>query len=155
MMQLAAEVGPDLRGVATRLLTANVKSTASSRLRGLLGVLAILCTFIAAHRLYRAARRALASLRAALHASARRSQQLRGSRAAAARRALRRALDVGSPETVCDAAPPCAVCLERIATGQLVRTLACAHVFHSACVERLWASAARRTCPLCRLPLIA
>lgn len=109
----------------------------------------------------RALRRRLAALRHTLRASARRSQLVRGTRAAAAQRVLRRTIDAFSPETVGDAVPKaaadsaCAVCLEPIGADQSARTLRCKHALHSRCLERLWASAARRACPLCRRPMLA
>lgn len=108
---------------------------------------------------FRALRVGLSALRSKLRDSARRSQLLRGTRAAATRRALRRALDDISPETVGDVVPAqlasCAICLDRISADELVRTLSCLHAYHSQCLERLWASSARRICPLCRFPFLA
>lgn len=42
----------------------------------------------------------------------------------------------------------CALCLESLTPGSVVRVLPCGHAFHPACAER-WA-AIRSTCPLCR-----
>lgn len=43
----------------------------------------------------------------------------------------------------------CTVCLSAIAEGDRVRTLACRHVFHAACLDG-WFDQSRISCPLCR-----
>jgi RING-H2 zinc finger protein RHA1 len=48
----------------------------------------------------------------------------------------------------------CAVCLGDFdGAVQVRRARACRHVFHRACLDR-WAAHGRRTCPLCRSPLL-
>jgi RING-H2 zinc finger protein RHA1 len=49
----------------------------------------------------------------------------------------------------------CAVCLGDFFDGavEVRRARACRHVFHRACLDR-WAAHGRRTCPLCRSPLL-
>ncbi|CAL5043463.1 unnamed protein product [Urochloa decumbens] len=47
------------------------------------------------------------------------------------------------------AAGDCAVCLSAIAEGERVRTLACRHAFHAACLDG-WFDQSRLSCPLCR-----
>ncbi|EPS62564.1 hypothetical protein M569_12227, partial [Genlisea aurea] len=48
----------------------------------------------------------------------------------------------------------CAVCLNRLGEGDddLVRRLACSHVFHKVCFDS-WLHELNFTCPLCRAPL--
>jgi E3 ubiquitin-protein ligase RHA2 len=41
------------------------------------------------------------------------------------------------------------VCLSAIAEGERVRTLACRHTFHAACLDG-WFDQSRLSCPLCR-----
>ncbi|KAJ2009461.1 hypothetical protein GGI04_000433 [Coemansia thaxteri] len=48
-----------------------------------------------------------------------------------------------------DETPECAICLEDIHAGQVVRTLPCPHVFHAACIDR-WLLGQSSTCPLCK-----
>ncbi|KAJ1987692.1 hypothetical protein GGI25_005641 [Coemansia spiralis] len=43
----------------------------------------------------------------------------------------------------------CAICLEEIHTGDVVRKLPCPHVFHSACIDR-WLLCQSSVCPLCK-----
>ncbi|CAN6201900.1 unnamed protein product [Urochloa humidicola] len=43
----------------------------------------------------------------------------------------------------------CAVCLSAIAEGERVRTLACRHAFHAACLDG-WFDQSSLSCPLCR-----
>ncbi|KAL6861662.1 hypothetical protein ACP4OV_017362 [Aristida adscensionis] len=55
-------------------------------------------------------------------------------------------------------APPlpegCAVCLGDFhGAAEVRRPRGCRHVFHRACLDR-WAAHGRRTCPLCRAPLL-
>jgi len=47
------------------------------------------------------------------------------------------------------AAGDCTVCLSAIAEGERVRTLACRHTFHAACLDG-WFDQSRLSCPLCR-----
>mmetsp|Transcript_1593 Transcript_1593/g.3472 ORF Transcript_1593/g.3472 Transcript_1593/m.3472 type:complete len:216 (-) Transcript_1593:141-788(-) len=46
----------------------------------------------------------------------------------------------------------CAVCLCEMSPGELVRPLACGHVFHKACLDEWWFAQKghKMTCPLCR-----
>ncbi|CAL5052208.1 unnamed protein product [Urochloa decumbens] len=50
---------------------------------------------------------------------------------------------------VAEAAGDCTVCLSAIAEGERVRTLACRHAFHAACLDG-WFDQSRLSCPLCR-----
>jgi len=47
------------------------------------------------------------------------------------------------------AAGDCTVCLSAIAEGERVRTLACRHAFHAACLDG-WFDQSSLSCPLCR-----
>ncbi|RCV21607.1 hypothetical protein SEVIR_4G160400v4 [Setaria viridis] len=47
------------------------------------------------------------------------------------------------------AAGDCTVCLSAIAVGERVRTLACRHSFHAACLDG-WFDQSSLSCPLCR-----
>ncbi|RLN13182.1 E3 ubiquitin-protein ligase RHA2A-like [Panicum miliaceum] len=47
------------------------------------------------------------------------------------------------------AAGYCTVCLSAIAEGERVRTLACRHAFHAACLDG-WFDQSSLPCPLCR-----
>jgi hypothetical protein len=115
-----------------------------------------------------------------LHTAALRSQHVRRLREAARRRVRRLTLDCVSPETVAEPlvtlprkrrgslhagtlalavdgphSTICVLCLEGIAFDEFVRTLACAHVYHSSCLE-LWFQKtveACKPCPLCRVSL--
>ncbi|CAA0832992.1 E3 ubiquitin-protein ligase RHA2A [Striga hermonthica] len=46
----------------------------------------------------------------------------------------------------------CVVCLDRLREGDEVRTLACRHVFHWACLDS-WLDQLNLICPLCRAPV--
>ncbi|KAL1568392.1 Zinc finger, C3HC4 type (RING finger) [Salvia divinorum] len=48
----------------------------------------------------------------------------------------------------------CAVCLNRLARGDHVRTLACRHVFHKDCFDG-WLRHLNFNCPLCRAPVVS
>ncbi|KAJ2778782.1 hypothetical protein H4R18_004405, partial [Coemansia javaensis] len=43
----------------------------------------------------------------------------------------------------------CAICLDDIAPGDVIRSLPCPHVFHAACIDR-WLLSQSSTCPLCK-----
>lgn len=47
----------------------------------------------------------------------------------------------------------CVVCLNRFAEGDMVRKLACRHVFHKDCFDG-WLGQLNFRCPLCRAPLV-
>ncbi|CAN6225165.1 unnamed protein product [Urochloa humidicola] len=47
------------------------------------------------------------------------------------------------------AAGDCTVCLSAIVEGERVRTLACRHAFHAACLDG-WFDQSSLSCPLCR-----
>lgn len=48
----------------------------------------------------------------------------------------------------------CAVCLHEFeGPAEVRRPIGCRHVFHRGCLDR-WAAQGRRTCPLCRAPLV-
>lgn len=48
----------------------------------------------------------------------------------------------------------CVVCLDEFDDGEEIRRLfVCRHVFHRRCLDR-WIDCDRRTCPLCRTPLV-
>lgn len=47
------------------------------------------------------------------------------------------------------AAGDCTVCLSAMSEGDRVRTLACRHAFHAACLDG-WFDQTRLSCPLCR-----
>ena len=51
--------------------------------------------------------------------------------------------------TAAAAGDDCTVCLSAIAEGERVRTLACRHTFHAACLDG-WFDQSRLSCPLCR-----
>ncbi|XP_078442647.1 brassinosteroid-responsive RING protein 1-like [Wolffia australiana] len=79
-------------------------------------------------------------------------------RAAAAVAAVREMLAVATAEDLAAegwAVPEaCAVCLHEMeAEDEVRRPMNCRHVFHRGCLER-WAEQDRRTCPLCRAPLV-
>ena len=44
----------------------------------------------------------------------------------------------------------CVVCLEPLASGPVVRRLACGHALHAACLAEWWERAPAPTCPTCR-----
>ncbi|XP_047959078.1 E3 ubiquitin-protein ligase RHA2A [Salvia hispanica] len=48
----------------------------------------------------------------------------------------------------------CAVCLNRLARGDRLRTLACRHVFHKDCFDG-WLHHLNFSCPLCRAPVVS
>ncbi|KAJ1731816.1 hypothetical protein LPJ72_003745 [Coemansia sp. Benny D160-2] len=48
-----------------------------------------------------------------------------------------------------DGALDCAICLEEINEGEIIRKLPCPHVFHSACIDR-WLLCQSSVCPLCK-----
>ncbi|KAJ2399766.1 hypothetical protein GGI23_002452 [Coemansia sp. RSA 2559] len=48
-----------------------------------------------------------------------------------------------------DSALECAICLEEINEGEVIRKLPCPHVFHSACIDR-WLLSQSSVCPLCK-----
>ncbi|CAM0907860.1 unnamed protein product [Alopecurus aequalis] len=49
----------------------------------------------------------------------------------------------------------CCVCLSRIRAGEATRRLQpCRHAFHRDCVDR-WLALCKRTCPLCRVHVMA
>ncbi|KAJ1765919.1 hypothetical protein LPJ74_006139 [Coemansia sp. RSA 1843] len=48
-----------------------------------------------------------------------------------------------------DTALECAICLEEINEGEVIRKLPCPHVFHSACIDR-WLLHQSSVCPLCK-----
>ena len=50
------------------------------------------------------------------------------------------------------ASEECAVCLESLATGDVVK-LSCGHSFHSDCVEGIRKFGVAQTCPMCRATL--
>lgn len=47
---------------------------------------------------------------------------------------------------------PCTICLEELKAGVLVRTLSCAHTFHSSCILEWYLS--KTSCPLCKRDLL-
>ncbi|KAL1531875.1 E3 ubiquitin-protein ligase [Salvia divinorum] len=49
--------------------------------------------------------------------------------------------------------PDCVVCLNRLEEGEVVRKLACCHVFHRDCLDG-WLEQMNFSCPLCRAPLV-
>jgi len=51
--------------------------------------------------------------------------------------------------TAAAAGDDCTVCLSAIAEGERVRTLACRHTFHAACLDG-WFDQSRLSCPLCQ-----
>lgn len=53
-----------------------------------------------------------------------------------------------------DAGPDCVVCLNRMGEGDMVRRLACRHVFHKDCFDG-WMDHLNFNCPLCREPLVS
>ncbi|KAI8326102.1 hypothetical protein GQ54DRAFT_253634 [Martensiomyces pterosporus] len=45
--------------------------------------------------------------------------------------------------------PECAICLEEIHVGDVIRKLPCPHTFHSCCIDR-WLLNQSSVCPLCK-----
>jgi hypothetical protein len=45
-------------------------------------------------------------------------------------------------------APPCAICLDAIAVGNVIRSLPCRHSFHAACIDE-WLDGSKN-CPMCK-----
>ncbi|KAJ2490450.1 hypothetical protein IWW37_003106 [Coemansia sp. RSA 2050] len=48
-----------------------------------------------------------------------------------------------------DSALECAICLDEIHVGHVIRNLPCPHVFHAECIDR-WLLCQSSTCPLCK-----
>ncbi|KAJ2545143.1 hypothetical protein EV175_005833 [Coemansia sp. RSA 1933] len=59
-----------------------------------------------------------------------------------------------SCSTSSEAALECAICLEEISEGEVIRKLPCPHVFHSACIDR-WLLSQSSVCPLCKRDTIS
>ncbi|KAJ1551106.1 hypothetical protein HK096_003117 [Nowakowskiella sp. JEL0078] len=53
-----------------------------------------------------------------------------------------------------DEVPACAVCIEDFVLGNILRVLACSHVFHRECVDT-WLTTRSVLCPLCRLDVLS
>ncbi|PIA17709.1 hypothetical protein COEREDRAFT_19777, partial [Coemansia reversa NRRL 1564] len=43
----------------------------------------------------------------------------------------------------------CAICLDEIVVGNVIRKLPCPHVFHATCIDR-WLLFQSSVCPLCK-----
>ncbi|ERN12618.1 hypothetical protein AMTR_s00025p00229930 [Amborella trichopoda] len=67
---------------------------------------------------------------------------------------IRRGLPVSRYENHCEHENTCAVCLNEMRSEEIIRELImCSHIFHKECLDR-WVDSDRKTCPLCRTPLI-
>ena len=104
--------------------------------------------------------RQLLSPQASLHAQGGASLVSRAQaeqQAVAALRALPTSTWMGAPRGAEEAAR-CALCLETLATGDVIRWLPCAHHFHQACVDHWLLRTQRhrtRSCPLCNADPLA
>ena len=72
--------------------------------------------------------------------------------AAAARHRLITGNELGQGEITEGTSQECAVCLETMLAGTIVRILPCRHVFHHDCIVG-WFHADKFTCPLCKFDL--
>lgn len=67
-------------------------------------------------------------------------------------------LDTACPQTKYPAptgeeTESCSICMSSLEANQLVRTLACGHVYHSGCIK-LWLTCYHARCPLCNMVIM-